>query len=57
MEPDNKGCKFFMFNFKNYNPGVRLRDQRKKMQSPQLSLISFPLSTTDMGTYDTSYMF
>lgn len=41
MEPDNKGCKFFMFNFKNYNPGVRLRDQRKKMQSPQLSFISF----------------
>lgn len=46
MEPDNKGCKFFIFNLKNYNPGVRLRDQRRKRQSPQLSLISFPLFTT-----------
>lgn len=51
-----KAVNSLFFNFKNYNPGVRLRDQRKKMQSPQLSLISSPHSTTDMRTYDTSYM-
>ena len=60
MEPDNKGCKFFMFNFKTHNPGVRLRDQRKKMQSPSSPsyLFLFPLQVICSNLcYNICYMF